>query len=64
MPKEGLKMKTENMKKRDKIACPRCGHEMKFDDVIFQDSCHEPAYIEQYFVCQNPDCGYVDVEGR
>jgi hypothetical protein len=42
--------------------CPRCRNEMKIDEVIFQDSLHEPAYVEKYFVCQNPDCGYVDLQ--
>jgi transcription elongation factor Elf1 len=42
------------MKKRDKIACPRCGHEMEVMTIIFQES----ARVEHYFVCQNPDCQY------
>jgi predicted nucleic-acid-binding Zn-ribbon protein len=59
-------MKTENeMKERNKIAkCPKCRNEMKLDEVIFQDSWQDPAYVEEYFVCQNPDCGYVDLEDK
>lgn len=41
--------------------CPRCTNKMKLEIVGVGGDFEEPSHGEEHLVCQNPNCGYIDI---